>query len=178
MNLFKRAAQLMPLTPAGRAFLKTLQGLFITALIVALQTAIQYLAAPGTIDKTRLVEESLLLGLFSLLHGILKYFTANGDAGLSMLAAAADQELSVGEKALQGMVMDGGRGTVSMPAVAPQVVRASTPPPVPVQYQATAAMPVQNPGVMSAEQSYQYQMWLMQQQRQAAQQPQNVAPHG
>jgi hypothetical protein len=82
MNLFQRATQRLPLTPGERAFLKALQTLCIGALISVLVTASQLLVGEGNIDWQKTGYILLLTFLFSLGHGIAKYFTAQGDAPL------------------------------------------------------------------------------------------------
>ncbi len=111
-SLFQRASQRLPLTPAERAFLRTLKSLMIGAVLIAFQTAMQYLAAPGKLNLQQIISESILVGIFSLAHGILKYVNANGDAAFKMLGTVADQELSN----VEHMFLDGSKGTLSMSA--------------------------------------------------------------
>jgi len=95
-NLFQRAVKGLPLTPGERAFLKALQTLVMGAILAVLLGASQYLAGSGgPIDWGKLGYVLLLTFLFSLGHGLAKYFTAQGDAPLGQ---AVEQVTSAAEK--------------------------------------------------------------------------------
>lgn len=95
MSLFQRAAQQLPLSPGERAFLKALQTLCIGAVISVLVTASQLLVGDGAIDWRKAGYILLLTFLFSLGHGLAKYFTAQGDAPLGQ---ALEQVTSAAER--------------------------------------------------------------------------------
>lgn len=91
MNLFQRAMANLNLTPGERALLKTLQSLIITAIISALLAAASLLNVPGSINIHDLVYVVIVALIFSLGHGIAKYFTASGDTPLGAAIEAVTE---------------------------------------------------------------------------------------
>lgn len=95
MNLFQRAFANHNLTPGERALLKTLQSLIIGAIISALFAVASFLSKPGTIDIHDLLYVVIIALIFSLAHGLAKYFTAQGD---TPLGAAIEAVTDAAEK--------------------------------------------------------------------------------
>ncbi len=97
MNLLQKAQAGLNLTPGERAILKTLQSLFITALIAGLIAAAQYLTAPGEVNWTAVGYAVVIAIIFSFAHGLAKYVTASGDlplgSALEAVTSAAEQKL-------------------------------------------------------------------------------------
>jgi len=92
INLFKQAAQNLPLTPAQRAFLKLLKGWMYTALLAALGAGAQYLAV-GQVDWVRLAYIAGGAFVLSVLGAADKYFTAQGDTPASLIVQSAEKQV-------------------------------------------------------------------------------------
>lgn len=97
MNLFQRAAANLNLSPCERALLKTLQSFIITVLIAGLLEAASYINSTGPISWQHLVYVMLIAIIFSLAHGIAKFFMAQGDtplgAAIEAVTEAAEKKL-------------------------------------------------------------------------------------
>src|SRR5258706_12177929 len=93
MNIFSKAAQNLPLTPAQRAFLKLLKGWFYTALGVGIIAGAQYIMGTSLIDWQKL---GYIVGtgvLLSILHALDKYWTSQGDTPLALATEAIEQKI-------------------------------------------------------------------------------------
>ena len=94
MNIISKAHANLNLTPMERAALKTGQSLIISGMIAAFLAAGQYLTQAGTVDWRQLFVVAFVALLFSVAHGVAKYFTAQGDPPLQAFGAAADTLVS------------------------------------------------------------------------------------
>lgn len=94
MDIFTKAAANLPLTPVQRAVLKLLEGFFVSACLVALQTFAQYMAA-GRVDVQQAGHTALIAGAVAFLLAVAKYYKAFGDTGAQVVAAVASQAASV-----------------------------------------------------------------------------------
>src|SRR5438105_2881694 len=144
MNLFSRASQRLPLSPAERAFLRTLWSLLISGLVIGIQVGIQYLSTTKTLSLTQLLSETILASVISFGYGLAKYATANGDAAFKTIGAVVEQEMTSLEQKGQ-MVMPNIDFSAFTPAIANEIVnlpkgsqKAATPPQAPVQQAASS----------------------------------------
>lgn len=92
MNIFAQAANNQPLTPAQRAFLKLVEGFFMTAFVAAVQTFAQY-SSDGYIDWPNVTHTALIAGAVAFLLAVAKYYKSHGDPLIGALADTAAQAI-------------------------------------------------------------------------------------
>lgn len=130
MNIFAQAANNQPLTPAQRAFLKLVEGFFLSALLVAGQTFFQY-AAVGAVDWQAALHTALIAGAVAFLLAVAKYYKSHGDPLIGALADTAAQAIESANPTLYNRAEAGAAPaapaanvtvTASTPNVTPAVV--------------------------------------------------------
>lgn len=91
MNLFSQAAQGLNLTPGQRAALKIIKGLIVSAVGAGLAAVAQLLSAGGVIDWQKVIVVGGVAFGTSLAFALDKYWTAQGDTPLAVLAGEVGQ---------------------------------------------------------------------------------------
>lgn len=112
MDLVYRAVHGLPLTPAERATYKALTGILITALIAALGVGANTLSGSNPVVLTAVAGSVVGAFLSALLHGLAKYFTAQGDVQAVAASVATEQLASALDNRL-------GLNAVKVPDVEP-----------------------------------------------------------
>lgn len=125
MNIFAKASAGLPLTPAQRAFLRLLEGFFMTGFVVAVQTFALY-SSEGYVDWANVAHTALIAGAVAFLLAVAKYYKSHGDVLVSTLASTAAGALESATPTLYTRAEQGAPATSNASGDAATVASVST----------------------------------------------------